>query len=99
VASVAWYKTPEGRRTRFYTNIKTLYGLLPAEFDELICSQDGVCVGCLEPLLDHHVDHDHITGEVRGILCRGCNHAIGNAQDDPEILQRLIEYLMMSKTK
>jgi Recombination endonuclease VII len=40
-----------------------------------------------------HVDHDHQTGQVRGILCFNCNQALGNVHDDPAVLVQLITYL------
>jgi hypothetical protein len=40
-----------------------------------------------------HIDHDHKTGKVRGLLCRSCNLALGFTKDSPKILQRLIGYL------
>lgn len=40
-----------------------------------------------------HVDHDHKTNRVRGILCGHCNSALGFARDDTITLQRLIDYL------
>lgn len=40
-----------------------------------------------------HVDHNHGTSAVRGLLCRDCNHMLGNAFDNPEILKRAIAYL------
>lgn len=42
---------------------------------------------------DWHVDHNHDTGKVRGIVCHWCNLAIGHAYDDPEILRKLTAYL------
>jgi hypothetical protein len=39
------------------------------------------------------VDHDHVTGAVRGILCAGCNTGMGQLRDDPWVLRRAIEYL------
>lgn len=39
------------------------------------------------------VDHDHVTGKIRGLLCRGCNTALGHIYDDKERLIGLIEYL------
>jgi len=45
-----------------------------------------------------HVDHDHDTGKVRGVLCNGCNLALGYVKDDPKILRGLIAYLERSRT-
>ena len=41
-----------------------------------------------------HVDHDHRTGRIRGILCFRCNNAIGDLEDDPELLTRGAEYVL-----
>jgi len=43
---------------------------------------------------DFHIDHDHITGEYRGILCLQCNHALGNIQDSPLHAIGLCKYLI-----
>jgi hypothetical protein len=40
-----------------------------------------------------HVDHDHITGRVRALLCSGCNTGIGHLQDDPDVLRRAADYI------
>ncbi len=40
-----------------------------------------------------HVDHDHVTGELRGVLCIRCNTGLGGLQDSERILQRAIRYL------
>ena len=39
------------------------------------------------------VDHDHKTGQVRGLLCKGCNVALGETKDNVETLKGLIEYV------
>ena len=50
-------------------------------FDALLAAQGGGCAICGNPDADN-VDHDHVTGEVRGILCFNCNIAIGHIADD-----------------
>lgn len=55
-----------------------------------------VCEVCGNENKDHHVmsfDHNHATNEFRGWLCRGCNRALGNAGDNPNILNLLARYL------
>jgi uncharacterized protein YunC (DUF1805 family) len=47
---------------------------------------------------NHHIDHCHETGRVRGALCHGCNIALGNAKDDPAILRALAEYLERTRS-
>ncbi|WP_189176026.1 endonuclease VII domain-containing protein [Streptomyces lasiicapitis] len=73
-------------------HLKRQYGLTAAERDEMIASQMGVCVICLNAP-PAHVDHCHETGRVRGVLCFNCNSAIGKLGDDPGTLSRAISYL------
>ena len=72
------------------------YGVSKEFLIELYEKQQGKCkICCKEPETARglHVDHCHSTGKVRGLLCHGCNVAIGSMKEDPEILLKAIEYL------
>jgi hypothetical protein len=75
--------------------LRRKYGIGCAEFDVLAETQNYVCAICQrpDPLGLLSVDHDHVTGVVRGLLCRGCNTSLGRFNDDVELLQRAIDYL------
>jgi recombination endonuclease VII len=76
--------------------LKRLYGLTLADYDALLVSQIGGCAICTRPPIDDkllHVDHDHKTGQVRGLLCQQCNHAVGLFQENVAFLSRAISYL------
>ncbi|MFI1202125.1 endonuclease VII domain-containing protein [Streptomyces sp. NPDC020883] len=68
------------------------YGLTPAELEALIAKQQGLCCICLAAPAEH-VDHCHQTGRVRGVLCFGCNAALGQFKDRPDVIRRAIAYL------
>lgn len=77
-------------------HLKRTYGLTLAQYDELLERQGGACGACQGPPTVHgrfFVDHDHMTGRVRGLLCHQCNSALGYARDDLEVLKKLISYL------
>lgn len=61
----------------------------------------GTCAICGIPEIQCstklHMDHNHITGEFRGFLCSKCNHFLGLANDDIEILSKAIDYLKEEK--
>ena len=58
----------------------------------MIEGQGGVCAICRSRPAAH-VDHDHATGKVRGILCFGCNGGLGQFQDDVDRMTAAIEYV------
>lgn len=74
------------------------YGLEPGQYAEMYDSQGGVCAICLRAKGTTRalsVDHDHKTGEVRGLLCRPCNDMLGHARDDPNFFGRAMNYLVI----
>lgn len=80
-------------RTRSY-NLKKRYGITQAQYQEMLVAQDNKCAVCGNHFSKTpHVDHNHITGEVRALLCYKCNSVLGYAYEDVEILQNAIDYL------
>ena len=57
-------------------------------------TKECVICGSEEPLV---VDHDHNTGEIRGMLCNHCNRGLGHFRDDPALLEFAAQYLYASK--
>lgn len=79
-------------------NLKRDYGITVSDYNILFESQNYKCVICgsenSKGSHKHfHVDHDHKTGRVRGLLCFKCNSLLGQANDDCSILQNAIDYL------
>jgi hypothetical protein len=73
-------------------DLRRLYGITLAEYEAMVKKQNGRCAICDEESA-LHVDHDHETGEVRGLLCQKCNTAIGHLRHDEHLLRRAIDYL------
>jgi hypothetical protein len=73
------------------------FGLTPADYKFLLAFQNNCCAICERRLqLTQHnfaVDHCHDSDDVRGILCKRCNTALGIFQDDPDFLVRAAEYV------
>lgn len=78
-------------------HLRERYGIGQVHVDRILAMQGGKCAGCGKPDPEH-VDHDHATGEVRGLLCFNCNQALGNVRDDARILENLIEYLQARRS-
>lgn len=86
-----WADPQVKRRTRLGR-----YGLTEEQYDAMFSGQGNGCAICHspDPRGSHwHIDHDHTTGRVRGILCSFCNPAIGYMADDPDRLIAAAEYL------
>jgi len=77
--------------TREY-HLRRRYRIGQKQFDALLAGQGGVCAICGAPD-PQHVDHDHVFGNVRGILCFNCNGGLGQFKDDVQNLSKAISYL------
>jgi hypothetical protein len=98
--------TEEDRKRRLSatwrrSDLKKNFGITIHEYQEMHDAQGGVCAICGDPETKERdgkvkwlaVDHNHDTGEVRGLLCQNCNHMIGHSRDRIEILEAAIVYL------
>lgn len=95
-----WQRRDETQRGK---KLRLRYGIGEQEFDELLARQDGLCAICFtdEPGGKHdefHVDHDHESGSVRGLLCFNCNVAIGLLNDDAHVVEAAAAYLRAARS-
>jgi hypothetical protein len=77
-------------------SLKRKYGISFGQFEKMWTDQNGCCAICGTKCAnwkDIHVDHNHVTKQVRQLLCKGCNHGIGNLKEDVSILLKAIAYL------
>lgn len=89
--------TPIWKEKRRAITLKA-YGLTPTEYDRILTSQNNACAICESSDPNHwsgqfHVDHDHATYQVRGLLCHSCNTGLGSFRDDIGSLQSAVAYL------
>jgi hypothetical protein len=90
-------RTPEQIEAARDRDLRRLYGIGLDDYNRLFLYQEGRCPGCgkhqseLEKALS--VDHRHSDGAVRGLLCSGCNLAIGNVKENSETLMNLASYI------
>lgn len=96
------YKDPENRREhrrkapidqKRDKHLRYKYGISVGEYQRLHNAQEGLCGICRNHTEILDVDHDHETGEVRGLLCRRCNQGIGLLGESIETLHSAIDYL------
>lgn len=82
-------------RTTHANRVKQTYGMDGGDYERLVFAQGGSCAIC-RGTRDYNlaVDHDHVTGYVRGLLCKLCNaHLLPASKDTPAILRAAADYL------
>jgi hypothetical protein len=88
------YRKSHPERRRFIQAPKR--GTTKTLVDAKLLEQKNKCAICKEFFIKTpHIDHDHLTNNFRGLLCRACNHMLGNARDRIAVLQNAIQYLKM----
>lgn len=74
------------------------YNITIKEYDKLLKKQGKGCAICGTKIPGgtgrFAIDHEHLTGKIRGLLCVNCNNGLGNFRDDPETLITAAQYLM-----
>jgi hypothetical protein len=78
------------------SHLKRKFGLTLEQYDAMLAGQGGGCGICGKrprPDISLHVDHDHSTGKIRGLLCFTCNNALGDFEDDATLLRSAIAYV------
>jgi hypothetical protein len=84
-------------------NLKSRFGINNTQYEEMLNLQSNSCSICKKHKdeFTYHlvVDHCHVTGKIRGLLCKKCNLGIGHLNDDITILENSIEYLKKHKNK
>jgi hypothetical protein len=90
------WATENFQKRREY-NLKRTFGITIEQYEDLLDKQGRCCYICKRPETDFAkkmaVDHDHVTGEIRGILCHPCNKMLIGKHRDPKIFLRAFDYL------
>jgi hypothetical protein len=80
--------------------LKALYNLTLDDYQKLLDETNGVCPLCgvtliFDGVFDNSavIDHNHETGEIRGIMCNSCNRGLGQFKDNIQSLEKAIEWL------
>jgi hypothetical protein len=79
------------------SHLKRKFGITPERYDEMLVTQGSGCAICHKPPREDislHVDHDHASGAVRGLLCFDCNAGLGKLREDPDVLRAAVTYLI-----
>lgn len=93
-------KMEDPERFRQYEMARRLrrLGISLEYYEQLMAAQEGKCAICLGAPNGNrnvlHIDHDHVDGQVRGLLCHSCNTSLGHFRDNPEVLRRAVSYLL-----
>jgi Autographiviridae endonuclease VII len=89
-------KRPERQRADRDGHLRRKFGIGIEEYERMFEAHGGVCAICGETRPEErtlHVDHDHETGAIRGLLCFRCNNAIGDFREEYELFLRAANYL------
>jgi len=85
-----------GHNAREY-HLKKTYGITTEQYEALLKTQNSSCAICEKPSSEEKrsfaVDHDHKTGEIRGLLCHYCNYRMVGKHRDGSLLRKIADYV------
>ena len=84
---------------RIKTNHKAMlkkYGITEEVYQQMLIDSNGICPIC-DCKRTLHIDHNHQTGKVRGLICTSCNTGLGKFKDNIELLTNALKYLKRYK--
>jgi hypothetical protein len=89
---IAWRKKNPDRVRILQRRHK--YGISADSYNKLLMIQDSKCAICFKIFVSNpDIDHNHRTGQIRGLLCRSCNLMLGCSKEDIKVLRQAIHYL------
>lgn len=87
-------RSPKGHVVVRSRRLKYTYGITLAKYEQILTAQNGACGICGRITSKAlHVDHDHETGKIRGLLCNRCNLGLGLFDDSALVLLRASRYM------
>ncbi len=89
-------KNPQDSSQKYFSTILRVHKITREQYEKMVSDCKNCCMLCNRP--PHkgkrlHLDHDHKTGKVRGLLCTRCNWYLHTVEKDPEILERIKTYI------
>jgi hypothetical protein len=93
-----WRRSDKARRSDHNGHLKRTYGITLEAYEQKLAAQNGGCAICKRKNNGtqkfFHVDHNHESGNIRGLLCRQCNTGLGSFQEIPETVIAAAHYLL-----
>ncbi len=86
-------KSDAAKEKARWARIKRIYGIDEQQFKQIDLGHCHICLRDWSVRVLPCVDHDHSTGEIRGIICRYCNHRLVGRHRDSNVLRRIADYL------
>jgi hypothetical protein len=93
-----YYQTPKGIISSRRAHLKRMFGITLEQYETKLIEQNYGCSICGKPEMNSKnkvlcVDHNHTTGQIRGLLCGLCNSGLGKFLENKQLLLNTIKYI------